>query len=95
MLIAHPVTIALQLVDYAIAIAIGLIKLTGSVPSDLRIIGIRPTTGLTSKVQLGDSLCHFGYALALDKIATQCGAVTQVTPTKVAFDAPAIGCPGK
>lgn len=68
---------------------VGLIKLNGSVPSDLRVIGIRPITGLTSQVQLGDSLCHFGYVSALDKIAPQCGAVTEVTPTKVAFDAPA------
>lgn len=70
---------------------IGLIKLNGSVPSDPRIIGIRPVTGLTSQVALGDTLCHFGYVSALDKIAPQCGNVTQVTATKVAFDAQAIG----
>ncbi|MFV8239135.1 hypothetical protein [Mycobacteroides chelonae] len=67
---------------------IGPIKLSGSVPSDPRIIGIRPITGLTSQVEPGDTLCHFGYVSALDKIAPECGAVTDVTPTKVVFAAP-------
>lgn len=67
---------------------IGLIKLNGSFPSDSRIIGIRPITGLSSQVEVGDTLCHFGYVSALDKIAPECGAVTDVTPTKVVFAAP-------
>lgn len=70
---------------------IGLIKLNGSVPSDPRIIGIRPITGITSQVAVGDTLCHFGYVSALDKIAPECGNVTQVTPTKAAFNAQAVG----
>ncbi|CPT23939.1 endopeptidase [Mycobacteroides abscessus subsp. abscessus] len=70
---------------------IGLVKLNGSVPSDPRIIGLRPVTGLTSQVTVGDVLCHFGYVSALEQIAPKCGPVTDVTPTKIVFTAPAIG----
>ncbi|SIH24087.1 endopeptidase [Mycobacteroides abscessus subsp. abscessus] len=70
---------------------VGLVKLNGSVPADLRVIGIRPITGSTSQVAVGDSLCHFGYVSSFEKSAPQCGHVTEVSPTKVVFDAPAIG----
>lgn len=62
---------------------IGLIRLEpGVIPSDLRVIGIRPVTGVTSDVKKGDQLCHFG-----DVTGLQCGPVTEVTKSKVTFAA--------
>lgn len=64
---------------------IGLIRLDqGAIPYDLRVIGIRPVTGVTSDVKKGDQLCHFG-----DVTGLQCGPVTEVTKSKVTFAAKA------
>lgn len=62
---------------------IGLIRLDSStIPSDLRVIGIRPVVGVTSDVKTGDQLCHYGDASGL-----QCGPIVKVTDSKVMFAA--------
>ncbi|WP_237053454.1 S1 family peptidase [Mycobacterium avium] len=65
---------------------IALVELNASAPTDTRIIGIRPVTGVAHPVrlQVGQTLCKFGLATGLE-----CGAVTEITPTKVAFTAKA------
>ncbi len=65
---------------------IALIGLDASAPTDTRIIGVRPVTGAANPVrlQVGQTLCKFGLATGL-----QCGAITEVTPSKVAFTAKA------
>lgn len=65
---------------------IALVGLNAPAPTDTRIIGIRPVTGVANPVRLevGQTLCKFGLATGL-----QCGAVTEITPTKVAFTAKA------
>lgn len=61
---------------------IAMVGLNSSVPKDLRVIGIRPITGSTSNLRIGQDLCHFGLASGL-----QCGAVRAMTPTKVVYGA--------
>ncbi len=65
---------------------IALVGLNASAPTDTRIIGIRPVTGVANPVrpEVGQTLCKFGVATGL-----QCGAITEVTSTKVAFTAKA------
>jgi len=62
---------------------IGLVRLDASpIPSDLRVLGIRPVTGVTSDVKPGDQLCHYG-----DTTGLQCGPVIKVTESKVIYAA--------
>lgn len=61
---------------------IGMIGLNSTVPEDLRVLGIRPVTGSTSNLRIGQDLCHFGLTSGL-----QCGAVRAMTPTKVVYGA--------
>ncbi|MCV6990427.1 hypothetical protein H7I87_15225 [Mycobacterium timonense] len=65
---------------------IALIGLNASAPIDTRIVGIRPVTGVANpgRLEVGQTLCKFGLATGL-----QCGAITEVTPSKVAFTAKA------
>lgn len=60
---------------------IGLVRLDSStIPSDLRVLGIRPVTGVTSDIKPGDQLCHYG-----DTTGLQCGPTVKVTESKVLF----------
>ncbi|OHU47237.1 hypothetical protein BKG82_26650 [Mycobacteroides chelonae] len=86
----EPVGTFTQTIDEGLAGSdddIGLVKLGSAVPEDLRIYGIRPVTGSTTNLRLGQELCKFGVATGL-----QCGKITTVTPKKVVFDAK--GAPG-
>lgn len=65
---------------------IGLVKLGSAAPADLRVFGIRPVTGSTTNLRLGQELCKFGITTGL-----QCGKITDVSPNKVAFDAAGAG----
>lgn len=63
---------------------VGLVGLGSAIPEDFRIFGIRPVTGSTTNLRIGQELCKFGIATGL-----QCGKITTVTPKKVVFDAKA------
>ncbi|MUL61202.1 hypothetical protein B5P44_01210 [Mycobacterium sp. CBMA 213] len=67
-------------------LGIGNFPSAKQLPTDTRIIGIRPVVAPADPGHLsqGQTLCHFGQASGL-----QCGPVTRVTGTKVEFAAPA------
>jgi Trypsin len=57
------------------------------VPTDTRIIGIRPVTAPADDTHLakGQQLCHYGLITGPQHGGPECGPITDVTPTKVQF----------
>jgi Trypsin len=57
------------------------------VPTDTRIIGIRPVTAPADDTHLakGQQLCHFGFITGPQHGGPECGPIIDVTPTKVQF----------
>ena len=59
------------------------------VPTDTRIIGIRPISAPADDTHLanGQQLCHFGLITGAQHGGPECGPIVSVTPTKVRFPA--------
>jgi hypothetical protein len=57
------------------------------VPTDTRIIGIRPVTASANEIHLaeGQQLCHYGLITGPRHGGPECGPIINVTPTKVQF----------
>lgn len=57
------------------------------VPTDTRIIGIRPVTAPADDTHLaeGQQLCHYGLITGSQHGGPECGPIVSVTPTKVRF----------
>jgi hypothetical protein len=60
------------------------------VATDTRIIGIRPVTAPADDTHLspGQQLCHYGLITGPQHRGPACGAITDVSSTKVRFLAP-------
>ncbi|MDT5233938.1 MAG: hypothetical protein QOI39_4438 [Mycobacterium sp.] len=58
-----------------------------AVPTDTRIIGIRPVTASADDTHLaeGQQLCHYGLITGPQHGGPECGPIIDVTPTKVRF----------